>query len=246
MEQGRSDAGTVDEHTGAIARPDALLAKVAAAPTRFWVGCLFAVLFGWVTLDVLLTGPLVTFDHVVESWVVHHIPHDVILTMRRWVVLPGQRLYNVPPLGVLAVLAAWRHRQLRPMAVPLAVMVFLAVVVPAMKIWTGRTNPLSGGDHLWAGGTEYPSGHEINAIVVWGMTFLLATTLSWPVGRWLTARRRALLTTLMGVVVGGAVVIARTHWLSDVIASIFFSLPLLWAIQWYGMVRQTSPEGGPP
>lgn len=244
MNHGQSET----EALGERARPVrlSLPTRLATAPTRFWIGWLSAVIFGWVTLDVLLTGPLVTFDHIVENWVVHQIPQDIILTMRQWVVLPGQRLYNVPPLGVLSVLVAWRYRQWRPMAVPLVVMVFLAVVVPAMKIWTGRTNPLSGGDHLWAGGLEYPSGHEINAIIVWGMTFLLASLLPWPVGRWLTARRRALLTALMGVIVGGAVVIARTHWLSDVIASIFFSIPLLWGIQWYGMVRHRHAEGGPP
>lgn len=199
---------------------------------------LLALGFLWVTVAVLLTGPLVALDHRVDLWVHHNVPRDVIHLTRRYLVDPGQRLYNVPPLAVLAVVVAWRRREWRPLLVPLAVMVFLALVVPGLKLWTGRTNPLSGADQLFAGGTEYPSGHTINAIVVWGMTFALAAALDWPVGRWLTTRRRHLLTAAITVVVAGGVVIARTHWLTDVIASLFFGVLLLWVVLRCGFIRE--------
>lgn len=194
------------------------------------------------TIDVLRWGPLVTFDHEVDAWVVAQIPPDVIDVMRHWVVLIGQRLYNVPPMAALAIVLARRRRQWRPLVVPLVVMVFLAIVVPGMKLWTGRTNPRTG-DGLFVGGTEYPSGHEINAIVIWGMTFGLAACLNWSVGRWLTRFRRTLLTTATALIVAVGVVLARTHWLSDVIASVFFAIPLLWLIQWYGFVRPGGRNG---
>ncbi len=186
--------------------------------------------FVLVTLDVLYDGPLRAADHQIDRWVLQYCPHWLIVLCRRYLVLPGQRLVDVPPMAIAAALLARKHRTWRPLVVPLVVMVFLAIVVPGMKIWTGRTNPLSGHDVLWVGGTEYPSGHEMNAIVVWGMFFALASMLDWPVGRWLTRRRQLLLTALMVVWVGWTVMVARTHWFSDVVASLCTGIPLLWLI----------------
>jgi len=215
--------------------------------SRQWLAMalLFVVGFGWVTAAVLLSGPLVTIDHVVASWWQQHLGHATVGVIRRYVVLPGQRLYDVPPMAVLAAVLAWRRRQWRPLLVPLVVMVLLAIVVPGLKLLTGRTNPDSGVDLLFAGGTEYPSGHEVNAIVVWGMTFALAGRLNWAVGRWLTPRRRAALVTVMALDVGIGVVIGRTHWLSDVLASIFLAIPLLWAILRIGFTRPETTQRAP-
>lgn len=206
---------------------------------------LFVVGFGWVTAAVLLSGPLVTLDHVVAAWWQQHLGHGTVRVIRRYVVLPGQRLYDVPPMAVLAAVLAWRRRQWRPLLVPLVVMVLLAIVVPGLKLLTGRTNPDSGVDLLFAGGTEYPSGHEVNAIVVWGMTFALAGRFNWAVGRWLTPRRRTALVTVMALDVGIGVVIGRTHWLSDVLASIFLAIPLLWAILRIGFTRPETTDRAP-
>jgi membrane-associated phospholipid phosphatase len=206
---------------------------------------LFVLGFGWVTAAVLLSGPLVTLDHVLVSWSRHALDEDLVRVIRRFVVLPGQRLYDVPPMAVLAAVLAWRRRQWRPLLVPLAVMVLLAIVVPGVKILTGRTNPDSGMDVLFAGGSEYPSGHEVNAIVVWGMTFALASRLDWAVGRWLTPRRRAALVTVMALDVGIGVVVARTHWLSDVLASLFLAIPLLWVILQVGFTGAETGDAGP-
>lgn len=186
--------------------------------------------FALVTVDVLWGGPLRAADHQIDRWVLEYTPRWVRVLCRRYLVLPGQRLVNVPPMAIAAALLARKHRTFRPLAVPLVVMVFLAIVVPGMKLWTGRTNPLSGHDLLWAGGTEYPSGHEMNAVVVWGMFFALASMLDWPVGRWLTRRRQMMLTGVMIVWVGITVMIARTHWFSDVVASLCTGIPLLWLI----------------
>jgi undecaprenyl-diphosphatase len=200
---------------------------------------LFVVGFGWVTADVLLSGPLVTLDHVVASWWHQHLGHDAVRVVRRYVVLPGQRLYDVPPMAVLAAVLAWRRRQCRPLLVPLAVMVLLAIVVPGVKLLTGRTNPDSGVDLLYAGGTEYPS-----AIVAWGMTFALARRLDWAVGRWLTPRRQVALVTVMALDVGVGVVVGRTHWLSDVLASLFIAIPLLWAVLQVGFLKPGTAARG--
>jgi PAP2 superfamily len=210
---------------------------------RLPAGIVLLLGFVWVTGAVLFSGPLVSLDHQIDAWVVANVPHPVIVACRRYVVLPGQRLYNVPPMAILAVILAWRRKQWRPLLVPLAVMVFMALFVPGLKIWTGRTNPISGGDHLWAGGTEYPSGHEMNAIVIWGMTLALAACLDWPVGRWLTRRRRTVINTLIALLIAVAVMIARTHWMTDVIASVFFGIPLLWVTLWVGF---TKPRSLPP
>jgi undecaprenyl-diphosphatase len=207
---------------------------------------LFVVGFGWVTADVLLRGPLVDLDHVVTSWSHHHLSHGTVRVLRRYVVLPGQRMYDVPPMAVLAAVLAWRRRQWRPLLVPLVVMVLLAIIVPGLQILTGRTNPDSGVDRLFAGGAEYPSGHEVNSIVVWGMAFALATRLDWPVGRWLTPRRQRVVLVLIALDVGVGVVLARTHWLSDVVASLFLAVPMLWVVLRVGFTAAPGRRGGGP
>lgn len=194
--------------------------------------------FGLVTLDVLFSGPLRATDHQIDRLVVEYVPQPVVMVFRRWLVLPGQRLVDVPPMAVAAGALAWRHRQWRPLLVPLVVMVFLAILVPGLKLWTGRTNPISGHDLLWSGGTEYPSGHEINTIVVWGMCFAMCAQLDWAVGRWLTHRRQVLLVTALAVWVGCGVMIARTHWFSDLVASWCIAIPLLWGILRFGFVSR--------
>lgn len=194
--------------------------------------------FVLVTLDVLLGGPLRAADHQVDRWVVAYIPLPVVKISRRYLVLLGQRWLATPPMAVAAAVLARRRRQWRPLLVPLAVMVLLALVVPGLKIWTGRTNPLSGHDRLWAGGSEYPSGHEINAIVIWGMFFGTASKLDWPLGRWLTPRRQVALLSAFALWVGCTVMVARTHWLSDVVASLCLAPALLWAVQKVGFVSQ--------
>jgi undecaprenyl-diphosphatase len=146
-------------------------------------------------------------------------------------------------MAVLAAVLAWRRRRWRPLLVPLGVMVLLAIVVPGLKLLTGRTNPDSGVDLLYAGGTEYPSGHEVNAIVVWGMTFALARRLDWAVGRWLTPRRQVALVTVMALDVGVGVIVGRTHWFSDVLASLFLAIPLLWAVLQVGFLEPGTAAG---
>jgi len=238
---------SVDSRSEELATLEAAPEAKRFQPTwRFWAGIVLLLGFVWITCAVLLNGPMVTLDHHIDHWVVGHIPRPVIKVFRRYVVLPGQRLYNVPPMAILAVILAWRRKQWRPLLVPLAVMVFMALFVPGLKIWTGRTNPISGGDHLWAGGTEYPSGHEMNAIVIWGMTLALAACLDWPVGRWLTRRRRTLINTFFAVLIAVSVIIARTHWTTDVIASIFFGIPLLWVTLWVGFTKPRSLDDGRP
>ncbi len=209
----------------------ALLARLREPLALLMVALLIG--FALVTMDVLWGGPLRDFDHTLDRGVLEYCPHWLIVLCRRYLVLPGQRLVNVPPMAVAAALLARKHRTWRPLAVPLVVMVFLALVVPGMKLWTGRTNPISGHDILWATGpsaTEYPSGHEMNAVVVWGMSFALWSMLDWPVGRWLTRRRQILLVTAMSLWVGVTVMVARTHWFTDVLASLCTGIPLLWLI----------------
>ena len=69
--------------------------------------------------------------------------------------------------------------------------------------------------------------------------------LNWAVGRWLVPlRRRNALVTLMALDVGIGVVAGRTHWLSDVLASLFLAIPLLWATLRVGFTRPRITDGG--
>jgi hypothetical protein len=41
------------------------------------------------------------------------------------------------------------------------------------------------------------------------------------------------------------VVVARTHWLSDVLASLFLAIPLLWVILQVGLTGAETGDAGP-
>jgi undecaprenyl-diphosphatase len=109
---------------------------------------------------------------------------------------------------------AFRRRSLRPLVTAVTGMVLiLAIVVPA-KILIGRPNPgyLRLPPHQLLG--AFPSGHTTTACVCYILAGLIVTQRA-------GARRRRIwlrVTTVLGVLIGMAMIWCSLHWLTDVIA----------------------------
>lgn len=173
--------------------------------------------FCGVTADVLLSGPLADLD-----WTVHLLVEEYV--RGPWWVLSdvlayaGNQYVLIGSLGLLCILAAIRYRTLRPMLVVLVVCVSLAIIVPGLKIITGRTPPHTEVDLVFTSHTEYPSGHAVNAIVIWGTFLELVRATSRQVERLLPPRVRDVLIALATAAGGLGMVGMDYHWLTDVYA----------------------------
>jgi membrane-associated phospholipid phosphatase len=209
-----------------VPAPTARLAPVARRSAR---GSLpLAVQLGWwqvplgllladlvVTVDVLTGGPLRHLDHRVHDWGASARWPQLEQTAS-WVALAGQRgLVTVVVMSVTALVSV-RLRSWRPLLVSVAATGALNVVVGALKLATGRTAPYTGRDELFVRGTEFPSGHSSNSVLMWGALVLVLTCCGVLRGRRQLIVAIGLVATVC-VLVGAASVYLDTHWVTDVL-----------------------------
>jgi undecaprenyl-diphosphatase len=184
--------------------------------------------FALVLADVLLDGPLRQTDLRGHEWVREHVRggwHVLAYVL----VLAGQRFVVVAPLVVAAIASSVRLRSVRPVVVAASVLVVLAVAVPALKALTGRTAPRSGVDRVFAGGSDFPSGHALNGVVLWGLTFSYVAALGGPFAAWVRRHRR-LLTLLTALAAGLGTTGMDYHWWTDVLAGWALGVAVLVAV----------------
>ncbi|HEX4661082.1 MAG TPA: phosphatase PAP2 family protein [Streptosporangiaceae bacterium] len=172
------------------------------------------------TVNVLADGPLVGADRRIraavqaqatsatwrwlsDSW---HAPAKLIVYL-------GSYQVAVPVLAACTLIAAARHRRLRPLLPAFAGVVLLVTTVTAGKILIGRAGP--GLTAVGAGGLGvFPSGHTTTATVCLGVALMLLLPD-------LPARaRRAAVAAVAGLclLVGAALVWCDDHWFTDVVA----------------------------
>ncbi|MGN6332338.1 MAG: glycosyltransferase [Motilibacteraceae bacterium] len=194
------------------------------------------VLFLLVTADVLLSGPLRAFDSrfAFDSW---HDADPTLDRLSRALLRLGQRAWVSPVLlGVAAVLAL-RRRAWRPLAVAGLGLLVLNVVAGALKLGLGRSNPYSGSDQLFVGGTEYPGGHASNTVLTWGL-------LCWVLARYSRVRVRRLpaaaAVVVLTVLVTAAGLYLDWHWFSDQVGGVLLGAVLLGVI---AEVDERAPAG---
>jgi membrane-associated phospholipid phosphatase len=172
------------------------------------------------TVNVLADGPLVSADRRIRAAVQTQAASDTW----RWVgdswhaparllVELGNNQVAIPVLALGALIAAVRHRSLRPLLAAAAGVVLLLVTVIPAKILIGRSGP---GQPAVAPGHlgVFPSGHTTTA----GVCFALAVLLVAPD---LSLRARRAAVTGMAVLcflVGLALVWCDFHWFTDVVA----------------------------
>ncbi len=182
-----------------------------------WACALLLAGFVAVTADVLASGPLTRLDWAVHLFVEKHV-QGLWWQLSDLAARAGGEWVLTVPLAVLSLVAAIRYRSVRPLAIVFVVCVTLVVVVPGIKILTGRTPPAEGVDLVFTDETEYPSGHAVNAIVLWGTFLELATSTSRQVQRLLPPRRRYVLVALAAGAAGLGMVGMDYHWLTDALA----------------------------
>jgi membrane-associated phospholipid phosphatase len=213
----RSSGGAVSRSAG---RPLSGLAVALALV----VGC-------WLTVDVLVGGPLTAADHRVSDAVRATGVRASDWPQPMFLVKLG--VYAVTKLGALgpmvvvataiAVGVAWRRRTWRPMVLLLLGLGLLAVSAWALKHAVARTTPATDLVHAPTG-RSFPSGHAATAVVLWGLLGWFATQyrlpvrLAWPlrVLRWLAP----LLTCV-------AMLLLDYHWLTDLLAGLALGIVVL-------------------
>jgi len=192
-----------------------------------WLALLGALVLVLVLIDLYLSGPL------------RHLDHSVSDQMRRWDVrrseakplvyaftLFGQRGTVLGVSGPIAAFLCWRDRSWRIAALYIAALLAIYVVVYALKDATDRTAPPV--DHLHvAAGASFPSGHLVNALVLW---WLLATCAA-RVG---VDGRIVRVLLIVDWAAPFAVLVAMTllnyHWISDFVGGLCVGLVLRYGI----------------
>ncbi|MDQ6876083.1 MAG: phosphatase PAP2 family protein [Actinomycetota bacterium] len=200
-----------------------------------------ALLLGGVTAGVLDHGLIRRVDWWLHLQLHTHFHHGPIRALATVLAATGQRGVVVVPLVGLAVLAARRHRTVRPLVVTVAVIVGLGVGVYAVKYAVGRSAPSRGSDVLHSGGRSFPSGHAVDAVVCWGLVLEFAASLSDQAARVLPVWLRRTITGALAAATGLAMLVLDYHWLSDALAGWLLGLFTLTAAMAIGPVHRAAP-----
>lgn len=173
---------------------------------------------------------------VVRGSVLVHIDDAISDRMKDWnlrnswakpfiyaLTLPGQRGTVLVVSGLVVGYLWWRTRSVESLLRWLIAVVMVAVVVYAFKELVVRVAP-SAPPGKPAPSNSYPSGHVVNAVVIWG-------TLAWcaaraQVAHWLQRTLRIL--AILGPI---AVIVGMTlldyHWATDFLAGLCIGVILL-------------------
>jgi undecaprenyl-diphosphatase len=203
--------------------------RVQRLPWQVTAAVWLLLAFVLLTVEVLRQrGDVVAFD----LWVHEHAPAALTMIPRGAVALVVDLGLRGAISGAALAYAAWlslRVRSWRPFLVMVAALLALNGVVAALKLSFGRLAPNQGGPWMFAGGTEYPSGHVSNSVVTWGTALWLQQR--YDLRRLSPVAARATLFAIAGAV-GLGTLLLDTHWLSDVLAGwavgalLLFTLPL--------------------
>ena len=180
-----------------------------------------------VTHQVIINGPLVTYDEEIASQPQPEFEGVQEFILRR-LDDHGLRGLTATVLLIAAAFIAYKFKTWRPLNLAFLSVVLLNLVVGGFKIMLGRTKPRDGFDLLHAGGMSFPSGHASNAVLSWGI-------LAYIIYRYAKVDRYQGKLATAGVVAITLTVcivslIRRTHWFSDLLGGIFIGSALLVAV----------------
>jgi membrane-associated phospholipid phosphatase len=180
-----------------------------------------------VTHQVLINGPLVSYDEEIASQ-----PQPEFEGLSEFILMRlddlGLRGLTATVLLIAAAFIAYKFKTWRPLNLAFLSVVLLNLVVGGFKLMLGRTKPRDGFDLLHAGGMSFPSGHASNAVLSWGI-------LAYIIYRYAKVDRYQGRLASAGVVAISLTVcivslIRRTHWFSDLLGGIFIGSALLVAV----------------
>lgn len=177
-----------------------------------WLALVSVVVLVLVTIDVLHSGPLTHLDHVVSRQMVRwNLRHTNAKPVIYAFTLLGQRGTVVGVSGPVAFLLCWRERSIRPAALYVLALILIALVVYGMKFGTERTAPPLDSLHV-SSGASFPSGHLVNASVLWWLIAAMAAMLG--VANWMKTTLIVIAWTAPVAVVC-SMTLLDYHWLSD-------------------------------
>ncbi|MCW2599197.1 MAG: hypothetical protein JWM02_1026 [Frankiales bacterium] len=218
-----------------VLRPRTWLSR---CPREIVVAAGLLLTFGLLTLGAIHQGGgLVALD----LWVHRSAPHGLEVVRRSAVSLVVDLGLRGAISGVALAYAAWlswRARSWRPLLIMITALLALNLVVGSLKLLLGRLSPNQGAPTMFAGGTEFPSGHASNSLVTWGTVLWLQQR--YDPRRLSAAVGRVVLLTIAGCV-GIGTLFLDTHWLSDVLAGWAIGALLLLALPLTDRVRMSSP-----
>ncbi len=180
-----------------------------------------------VTHQVIINGPLVTYDEEIASQPQPEFEGLSEFILRRLDDL-GLRGLTATVLLIAAAFIAYKFKTWRPLNLAVLSVVLLNLVVGGFKLMLGRTKPRDGFDLLHAGGMSFPSGHASNAVLSWGI-------LAYIIYRYAKVDRYQGRLATAGVVAISLTVcivslIRHTHWFSDLLGGLFIGSALLVAV----------------
>jgi membrane-associated phospholipid phosphatase len=180
-----------------------------------------------VTHQVIINGPLVTYDEEIASQPQPEFEGLSEFILRRLDDL-GLRGLTATVLLIAAAFIAYKFKTWRPLNLAFLSVVLLYLVVGGFKLMLGRTKPRDGFDLLHAGGMSFPSGHASNAVLSWGI-------LAYIIYRYARVDRYQGRLATAGVITISLTVcivslIRRTHWFSDLLGGLFIGSALLVAV----------------
>ena len=180
-----------------------------------------------VTHQVIINGPLVTYDEEIASQPQPEFEGIQGFILRRLDDL-GLRGLTATVLLIAAAFIAYKFKTWRPLNLAFLSVILLNLVVGGFKLMLGRTKPRDGFDLLHAGGMSFPSGHASNAVLSWGI-------LAYIIYRYARVDRYQGRLATAGVITISLTVcivslIRRTHWFSDLLGGLFIGSALLVAV----------------
>ena len=188
-----------------------------------WAAVLFAG-FILVTQQVYTYGPLVGYDKEINSQ-----PKPQFKGLAGFILLRlddlGARWLTSTVLLIAAAFIAYKFKTKRPLILAAISLLFLHLIVGAVKLSLGRTKPRDGFDLLHAGGMAYPSGHASNVVLGWGLLAYLIYRYA-KVDRY-QGRLASAAVVLISLVVCTVSLIRHTHWFTDLLGGVFVGSALL-------------------
>jgi membrane-associated phospholipid phosphatase len=196
---------------------------VRAGTPSLWVALGAVVVLCLVVVDVLHSGLLSDVDHDISRQIVRwDLRHGAAKPFIYAFTLFGQRGTVLGVSAPIAALLCWRDRSLRVAGLYIAALALIFVVVYGLKDATERTAPPLDRIHV-AAGASFPSGHLVNATVLWWLLAVCALRID------VDERIRR---TLLGVAWVGPLAVTASmtlldyHWLSDFLGALCVGLVL--------------------
>lgn len=204
----------------------------AAPPRRRPLTALLAASPIAVAIPLATTGALLTIDMGVAEWGAGLVPGWFVASMRSVTHLGGGEILY--PIAAATAVLAYRRRDMQAMSFLALAVVGQSVLSNGLKVLFSRSRPDLSQLAGWTG-WSFPSGHTLAAAAV-----LMAIALT--IGRWRSPTARFALASLavtLAVAVALSRVVLGVHWVSDVMAGLFFGW--LWVAVSYRLAGRFAP-----